>query len=255
MPWSSCAEIAAAVLPFRLFRVDLVSLENRYSYRLSLFLLYFFLKAPHLPQMYLYAMFYPLDACLLLVIKIPSSTVICAGTKHSFSSEETGAFSNWINTILAKDDEMASRLPINEESDDLFKAVHDGILLWYVEASFYGALVCISMQCMCWSFPQQENSPTNSFKFNSKTFLGSCVHWCCIEPGSDSQVMKTAARNQSHMDSFIHFKVFWEFGLGCWGQLAMNHLISVPIVLVHRYMQGDPLDRLMLYTSLWGIHK
>ena len=33
------------------------------------------------------------------------------------------------------------------------------------------------------------------------------------------------------------------------------HLISVPIVLVHRYMQGDPLDRLMLYTSLWGIHK
>lgn len=50
-------------------------------------------------------------------------------TAHSFSEEEKAAFSDYINTTLAKDKDVGNRLPINGQDDSLFKSVEDGILL------------------------------------------------------------------------------------------------------------------------------
>ena len=69
-----------------------------------------------------------------------------------------------------------------------------------------------------------------------------------VEAALGSEVLTQA----TSLVLFTHISVFLFFPFS---YSLFLHLISVPIVLVHRYMQGDPLDRLMLYTSLWGIHK
>lgn len=51
------------------------------------------------------------------------------GTQHSFSVEERVAFVNWINTALQCDPECRDYLPMDPETDDLFKSVKDGIIL------------------------------------------------------------------------------------------------------------------------------
>ena len=60
------------------------------------------------------------------------STASAEGTAHSFSEEEKLAFVDWINFQLAEDADLQKVLPIAEDGDGLFKAVHDGIVLWLV---------------------------------------------------------------------------------------------------------------------------
>ncbi|XP_036425264.1 plastin-3 [Colossoma macropomum] len=58
-----------------------------------------------------------------------TSELSSAGTQHSYSEEERFAFVNWINTALEKDPDCKHVLPMNPNTDDLFKAVGDGIVL------------------------------------------------------------------------------------------------------------------------------
>ncbi|KAM4046876.1 plastin-2 [Anomaloglossus baeobatrachus] len=52
-----------------------------------------------------------------------------AGTQHSYSEEEKYAFVNWVNKALEKDPDCKHVIPMNPDTDDLFKAVGDGIVL------------------------------------------------------------------------------------------------------------------------------
>lgn len=52
-----------------------------------------------------------------------------SGAKHTYSEEEKIAFADHINRILAGDERLKDRLPMDVTSDALFKAVSDGILL------------------------------------------------------------------------------------------------------------------------------
>lgn len=47
-----------------------------------------------------------------------------------FTEEEKYAFVNWINKALEKDPDCKHVVPMNPETDDLFQAVGDGIVLW-----------------------------------------------------------------------------------------------------------------------------
>ena len=58
------------------------------------------------------------------------SPVSLAGTTHSFSEEEKLAFCDWINYQLEEDADLQKHLPISEEGNGLFEAVHDGLILW-----------------------------------------------------------------------------------------------------------------------------
>ncbi|XP_076878912.1 plastin-3 [Brachyhypopomus gauderio] len=58
-----------------------------------------------------------------------TSELSSAGTQHSFSEEERFAFVNWINTALEKDPDCKHVLPMDPNTDDLFKAVGDGVVL------------------------------------------------------------------------------------------------------------------------------
>lgn len=51
------------------------------------------------------------------------------GTQHSFSEEERYAFVNWINKALEKDPDCQHVLPMDPNTDCLFKSVADGIVL------------------------------------------------------------------------------------------------------------------------------
>ena len=64
--------------------------------------------------------------------KLADSAASAEGTAHSFSEEEKLAFVDWINFQLAEDADLKKVLPIPEDGDGLFRAVHDGIVLWLV---------------------------------------------------------------------------------------------------------------------------
>ncbi|XP_077402601.1 plastin-3 isoform X2 [Vanacampus margaritifer] len=51
------------------------------------------------------------------------------GTQHSFSKEERFAFAKWINSALENDPDCRHVLPMEPDTDSLFKTVGDGILL------------------------------------------------------------------------------------------------------------------------------
>ena len=57
-----------------------------------------------------------------------TSTASAAGTAHSYSDEESVAFSDWINHSLSEDPELKDVLPIKEEGG-LFNACKKGIVL------------------------------------------------------------------------------------------------------------------------------
>ena len=59
------------------------------------------------------------------------SLSLSLGTTHSFSEEEKLAFVDWINYQLEEDADLKKHLPVAEEGDALFQAVHDGLILWY----------------------------------------------------------------------------------------------------------------------------
>jgi hypothetical protein len=51
---------------------------------------------------------------------------------HSFSDEEKASFADYINDVLKDDADLKHlKLPMDPESDQLFKGVRDGILLKY----------------------------------------------------------------------------------------------------------------------------
>lgn len=52
--------------------------------------------------------------------------------KLTLTEEERYAFVNWINTALEKDPDCQHVLPMDPNTDSLFKTVGDGILLWWV---------------------------------------------------------------------------------------------------------------------------
>lgn len=51
------------------------------------------------------------------------------GGKHTYSAEEVATFSNMINQCLKDDADVADRLPIKTDGDDLFHVLDDGIVL------------------------------------------------------------------------------------------------------------------------------
>ncbi|XP_046893361.1 plastin-3 [Hypomesus transpacificus] len=58
-----------------------------------------------------------------------TSELSSEGTQHSFSEEERYAFVNWINTALEKDPDCGHALPMDPDTDSLFKAMGDGVVL------------------------------------------------------------------------------------------------------------------------------
>uniref|UniRef100_A0A665TJ84 Plastin-3 n=1 Tax=Echeneis naucrates TaxID=173247 RepID=A0A665TJ84_ECHNA len=58
-----------------------------------------------------------------------TSEISSEGTQHSISEQERFAFANYINSSLEKDPDCKHVLPINPNTEHLFKAVSDGILL------------------------------------------------------------------------------------------------------------------------------
>jgi plastin-3 len=58
------------------------------------------------------------------------STASSEGTTHSIRLEEQLAFSDWINSNLAGDEDLGQHLPIDPEGKDLYEKVKDGILFW-----------------------------------------------------------------------------------------------------------------------------
>ncbi|XP_029029699.1 plastin-3 [Betta splendens] len=58
-----------------------------------------------------------------------TSELSSEGTQHSYSEEERFAFVNWINTALEKDPDCQHVLPMDPNTDSLFRAVGDGIVL------------------------------------------------------------------------------------------------------------------------------
>ncbi|XP_031732286.1 plastin-3-like [Anarrhichthys ocellatus] len=58
-----------------------------------------------------------------------TSMISSEGTQHSISEQERFAFANYINSSLEKDPDCKHVLPINPETEALFKAVADGIIL------------------------------------------------------------------------------------------------------------------------------
>ncbi|XP_023363972.1 plastin-3 [Otolemur garnettii] len=58
-----------------------------------------------------------------------TSELSSEGTQHSYSEEEKYAFVNWMNKALENDPDCRHVIPMNPNTDDLFKAVGDGIVL------------------------------------------------------------------------------------------------------------------------------
>ena len=58
-------------------------------------------------------------------------------TSHSFSEEEVKSVADHINVTLYGDESLKSRMPVSTDVEDFFKALHDGVLLWYVVLHFY----------------------------------------------------------------------------------------------------------------------
>ncbi|XP_073399564.1 plastin-3 isoform X2 [Dendrobates tinctorius] len=58
-----------------------------------------------------------------------TSELSSEGTQHSYSEEEKYAFVNWINKALENDPDCKHVLPMNPNTNDLFRALADGIVL------------------------------------------------------------------------------------------------------------------------------
>ncbi|TRY91337.1 hypothetical protein DNTS_030143 [Danionella cerebrum] len=64
------------------------------------------------------------------ILAIGGTSVLSSeGTQHSYSEEERFAFANWINTALEHDADCKHVVPINPNTNALFKAVGDGVVL------------------------------------------------------------------------------------------------------------------------------
>ena len=70
--------------------------------------------------------------------------------KHSFLVEEQAAFVEHVNSCLGNDAYLKEHgyLPIRPDTDDLYKAMADGIMLWCVLRSIAGMKAYV-MRCTC----------------------------------------------------------------------------------------------------------
>jgi len=58
-----------------------------------------------------------------------TSETSAEGTTHTIGEEEQVAYANWINKNFADNADLAKYLPINPDTDDLYKKCNDGVLL------------------------------------------------------------------------------------------------------------------------------
>lgn len=73
----------------------------------------------------------PLVLCTAHAVKHFLCSFWCYADIYLRSAEEEKiAFTNWINTALKDDPDCKHVLPMNPDSDALFKSVRDGIVLW-----------------------------------------------------------------------------------------------------------------------------
>lgn len=61
---------------------------------------------------------------------LKTNVLLTSGTTHSVRLEEQLAFSDWVNSNLGGDPDLAHLLPIDPEGKTLYDKVKDGILLW-----------------------------------------------------------------------------------------------------------------------------
>lgn len=52
------------------------------------------------------------------------------GVVHSYTQEEKAAIVEHINALLKGDNDLEHLLPIDPNTDSIFEAVRDGVLLW-----------------------------------------------------------------------------------------------------------------------------
>ncbi len=55
----------------------------------------------------------------------------CSGSLHAFSDAERTAFVRHINDVLGTDADLQHAMPINDQNDDVFTVIRDGVLLWH----------------------------------------------------------------------------------------------------------------------------
>jgi len=82
-----------------------------------------------------------------------------SGTTHSVRHEEQVAFSDWIDTNLARDSDLKDLLPIDPEGKLLYEKVKDGILLWYVIYLLSTPNIFYSDYILIVLISQQNNQP------------------------------------------------------------------------------------------------
>jgi len=78
-------------------------------------------------------------------------TVAGAVGTHAYSDEEKTAFTEYINTNLAGDAELASILPIASDTDDVFERCRSGSMLWF-------AVCCVVFFCYLQTFSKLVNA-------------------------------------------------------------------------------------------------
>lgn len=81
--------------------------------------------------------------------KVKSKIVKGLGdAQHSYTEEECVSFSGHINHVLGGDENCARYLPLDPYSDDLFRKLEDGVLLWY--DCLYDVLLLLFFFFFCW---------------------------------------------------------------------------------------------------------
>lgn len=96
----------------------------------------------------------------LLQIKFSSGGI------HSYSQEEVTAFADHINNVLGNDKQLADKLPLDIETDDLMHKVSDGILL----AKFINIIKKDTIDMRAINFPK-KGKPLSIFKVNENLNL------------------------------------------------------------------------------------
>lgn len=84
------------------------------------------------------------------------------------TEEEKYAFVNWINKALEKDPDCSGMLPMDPNTDALFKAVDNGIVLWWVASILLVMQLAQLIYCMFF-----VSSLCNTVYFASHNYIGS----------------------------------------------------------------------------------
>jgi hypothetical protein len=71
-------------------------------------------------------------SCKLFAPEYSTVFPTTSSSVHAFSAAEKTAFVKHINKVLANVKELNNKLPLNPDTNDIFDAVKDGLLLRYV---------------------------------------------------------------------------------------------------------------------------